>query len=299
MLKTKFQVKFSKESSKNANKDSKGKSGDGKKTVLFIVGGPGSGKGTVCTRLKDKYGLVHLSTGDLLREEAKSGSEKGKELQQKMTEGALVTSTDLVELVKAAMAKSDGPFMLDGFPRNHDNVNAWGTMMEADTNTVGMLCLRLSPETCKERLLGRNEGRADDNEETILKRLNVFETETVPVIEDMKAKGNVMEVDASKSKEEVFEECCAHLDKLMKERQSNEEKLMQETKNEEKALENNVNDVKENVPAEPHANAMYENEEKKLEEEKNEVQENAENEEKQAEENVEKAEEQVEGVVEA
>jgi len=241
-------------STKNANKDGKGKSGDGKKTVLFIVGGPGSGKGTVCTRLKDKYGLVHLSTGDLLREEAASGSEKGKELQKKMTEGALVTSTDLVELVKGAMAKSEGPFMLDGFPRNNDNVVAWGQMMEADTNTVGMLCLRLSPETCKERLLGRNEGRADDNEATILKRLDVFENETVPVIEEMKKNGNVMEVDASKSKDEVFDECCAHLDKLMKKRDE-EDKVMQECKD---AVPENADikaDIKENIPEEPNANA--------------------------------------------
>ena len=68
--------------------------------------------------------------------------------------------------------------------------------MDNNTNTVGMLVLKLDNDVCKQRLLGRNEGRADDNEETILKRLKVFNEETMPVIEEMKTKGNVMEVDA-------------------------------------------------------------------------------------------------------
>ena len=106
-------------SGKTQGKGSKGADDNGKATVLFVVGGPGSGKGTVCAKLKEKYNLVHLSTGDLLREEAASGSEKGKELKKKMEEGQLVTSSDLVELVKGAIAKNQGPFMLDGFPRNH------------------------------------------------------------------------------------------------------------------------------------------------------------------------------------
>lgn len=178
-----------------------------------------------------------------------------------MEEGALVTSVDLVELVKGAMAKSDGPFMLDGFPRNHDNVKAWSDMMEENTNTVGMLVLRLTPEVCKERLLGRNEGRADDNEATILKRLAVFENETVPVINDMKGKGNVMEVDASGSKEDVFKASCDHLDALMNSRKNEEKKegaMPMEVKN---SIPEEVN-----VPVEPHANAMYEAEEQKKEE---------------------------------
>merc|ERR1711953_708187 len=104
----------------------------------------------------------------------------------------------------------------------------WSEMMEANTNTVGMLVLVLPPEVCKERLLGRNEGRADDNEATILKRLDVFENETMPVINSMREKGNVMEVDAAGSKDEVFDACCAHLDKLMNAQKENE---MKEEKN--------------------------------------------------------------------
>ena len=134
-------------------------------------------------------------------------------------------------------------------------------MMEANTNTVGALVLKLSPEVCRERLLGRNEGRADDNEATILKRLAVFENETMPVINEMKQKGNVMEVDASGSKDDVFNACCDHLDKLMNS-QKNEEKK------DEKNLLGVKNSIPEeiNVPVEPHANAMYEAEEQKKEE---------------------------------
>jgi len=183
------------------------KSGNDKPRLIFVVGGPGSGKGTQCEQLVNKHKFEHLSTGDLLRAEVKSGSEKGKELQKTMSEGGLVTTKDLLELLEAEMNKKGWgkcqPFLIDGFPRNEENVTVFGEMLKDKITLLGVLNFEVSEEEMKRRCLGRGQGRADDNEETILKRLATFQNETVPTIAKLKDCGNVFTVDSSKAKEEV------------------------------------------------------------------------------------------------
>merc|ERR1712066_909293 len=178
-----------------------------KPRLIFVVGGPGSGKGTQCEQLVNKYKFEHLSTGDLLRAEVKSGSEKGKELQKTMSEGGLVTTKDLLELLEAEMQKKGWgkcqPFLIDGFPRNEENVQVFGEMLKDKITLLGVLNFEVSEEEMKRRCLGRGQGRQDDNEETILKRLATFQNETVPTIAKLKDCGNVFTVDSSKAKEEV------------------------------------------------------------------------------------------------
>jgi len=183
------------------------KSGNDKPRLIFVVGGPGSGKGTQCEQLVNKHKFEHLSTGDLLRAEVKSGSEKGKELQKTMSEGGLVTTKDLLELLEAEMQNKGWgkckPFLIDGFPRNEENVQVFGDMLAPKITLLGVLNFEVSEEEMKRRCLGRGQGRADDNEETILKRLATFQNETVPTIAKLKEAGNVFTVDSSLSKEEV------------------------------------------------------------------------------------------------
>ena len=87
--------------------------------IIWVLGGPGCGKGTQCSRIVSKYSFSHFSTGDLLREEVQSGSDKGKELQEMMSKGVLVSNEIVLKLLEAAMSKvSDTPgFLIDGYPR--------------------------------------------------------------------------------------------------------------------------------------------------------------------------------------
>lgn len=92
-------------------------------TVVFIVGGPGSGKGTQCEKIAKKYGYTHLSSGDLLREEVKSGSHRGKELNEMMQKGILVSNQLVLDMIKDAMTsrlKQSTGFLIDGYPRQVD-----------------------------------------------------------------------------------------------------------------------------------------------------------------------------------
>lgn len=149
-----------------------------KPLVLFVLGGPGAGKGTQCKNLVEKYNFKHLSTGDLLREEVALGSENGIRLAALMAEGALVPTIDLIGLVEAAMKKNgwaDSKFLIDGFPRNEENITCWGEHLANKVNTQGVLFLEISdPQLMRDRLLGRSEGRADDNAIAIEKRLSVY-----------------------------------------------------------------------------------------------------------------------------
>jgi len=197
----------------NDNKES-----TGKPKVLFVVGGPGSGKGTQCANLVEKYKFEHLSTGDLLRAEVNSGSEKGKELQKIMSEGGLVQTKDLIGLMRDCMKKKGwgkSKFLIDGFPRNEENMKVFGDELSSEVDLLGVLFYELDSETMKQRCLGRSEGRADDNEETIKKRLATYENETVPLVEKMKETGIVNTVSSNNTKENVFSDTIVVIDKLL------------------------------------------------------------------------------------
>lgn len=200
-------------------KDQNSGKGD-KPKIIFVVGGPGSGKGTQCEKLVEKYKFEHLSTGDLLREEVASGSENGVALQKIMSEGGLVPTTSLLGLLKAAMqkkgwAKCNPGFLIDGFPRNKENVTCFGENLASETTLLCTLFFDVDAETMKGRCLGRGQGRADDNEATIQKRLNTYLNETVQIITEMKENGNVKTLDASESKEAVTEKTFVVMDELL------------------------------------------------------------------------------------
>ena len=140
--------------------------------VVFVLGGPGSGKGTQSARLVEDFGLVHLSAGDLLRAHMKSGSAEGKMVAEMIQQGQIVPSHVTNGLLLAAMeASGKAKFLIDGFPRNEENRSAF----EEETGIQPALVLFFDcpEEVMERRLLGRNEGRSDDNIETIRKRFRV------------------------------------------------------------------------------------------------------------------------------
>ncbi|KAM0945541.1 putative phosphotransferase with a phosphate group as acceptor [Dioscorea sansibarensis] len=178
--------------------------GDKKITVVFVLGGPGSGKGTQCANIVQHFGFTHLSAGDLLRAEIKSGSENGTMIQNMIKEGKIVPSEVTIKLLQRAMRESgNDKFLIDGFPRNEENRAAFEEVTKIEPEFV--LFFDCPEEEMQRRILGRNQGREDDNIETIRKRFKVFMESSLPVIEYYKSKGKVRKIDAGKPIEEVFE----------------------------------------------------------------------------------------------
>ena len=182
-----------------------------KPSVVFVLGGPGSGKGTQCAKIVDEFKYEHLSTGDLLREEAAKGGELGDKLKKTMEEGKLVSSAMLVELLKKGMKDrgwEKSRFLLDGFPRNQENIDEWEKQIGNEAHVKFVLLIDVSKEVMKERILsrGKESGRADDNEEAIVKRFETFETESVPIIKHFEKKKLVRKIDSSKPVDEVYAE---------------------------------------------------------------------------------------------
>ncbi|XP_078594899.1 uncharacterized protein LOC144872501 isoform X6 [Branchiostoma floridae x Branchiostoma japonicum] len=184
------------------------------KKIIFIVGGPGCGKGTQCDKIVAKYGYTHLSTGDLLRDEVKSGSARGKKLTEIMEQGKLVPMETVLALLKDAMVaradKSNG-FLIDGYPREVKQGTAFeSTIRECDK----VLYFECAAKTMTERLLGRakTSGRADDNEATIKKRLDTFYSETEPVVKFYEDKKKLKRINAERDKEAIFADVVAALD---------------------------------------------------------------------------------------
>jgi len=183
--------------------------------IVFVLGGPGSGKGTQCDKIVAKYGFTHLSTGDLLRDEVASGSARGKKLTEIMEKGDLVPLDTVLGLLRDAMIKkaaSSKGFLIDGYPRELDQ----GKKFENDVAPVeSVLYFEVADETMKKRLLKRAEtsGRVDDNEETIVKRLKTFHNHTQPVIDYYQKQGKVCKIVAEGTVDEIFAKVVAHLDK--------------------------------------------------------------------------------------
>jgi len=174
--------------------------------VVFVLGGPGSGKGTQCERLIEKYGVKHLSAGDLLRAEVASGSAVGEECQALMKEGKLVPTEVTLGLIRKAMAQAEQKtFIIDGFPRAVDQGEAFEAAIKPCEFVLFLDCPK---ETMQERLLKRGEtsGRADDNLETIAKRFDTFMEVSMPVMDHFADK--VHKVSSVPAPDEVFVEVC-------------------------------------------------------------------------------------------
>merc|ERR1712244_28384 len=187
---------------------------EAKLPVIWVLGGPGSGKGTQCDRIVEKYGFTHLSSGDLLRDELKSGSDRAKVLDEIMKKGDLVPLFVVLDLLAEAMiAKLSGSkgYLIDGYPREV----AQGQEFEKEILPCSqILYFDVSDETMTARLLnrGKTSGRADDNEETIKKRLDTFHKHSKPVVEAYSSK--CITIPAERDPKDIFADVCSVLDKL-------------------------------------------------------------------------------------
>lgn len=183
---------------------------------LLIVGPPGAGKGTQATGIAERYGIPAISTGDIFRKNTKEGTELGKLAQEITSRGDLVPDSLTNDLVRDRLAEDDaqGGFLLDGYPRTLAQVEALTALLGSQgVELDAVISLTVDEDVVVERLLKRAEeqGRVDDNEETIRHRQHVYREETEPLLAVYRARGLVVEVDGMGSIDEVGEAIAAAL----------------------------------------------------------------------------------------
>uniref|UniRef100_A0A7S4PX53 Adenylate kinase n=1 Tax=Alexandrium monilatum TaxID=311494 RepID=A0A7S4PX53_9DINO len=173
--------------------------------VVFVLGSPGAGKGTQCSRISGAFGYTHLSAGDILREEGRRDSELAKDVR----EGRLVCSKKLVALLRRKMEEKGwqgGRYVIDGFPRSLANMREWDSSVKGRASIKLCLHLDCSEAISEARLLeyGKISGRSDDNPESIRKRFSTWYHESQPVLQRFKEEGLLQRVDAEQGVEAVW-----------------------------------------------------------------------------------------------
>jgi len=214
---------------------------------VVLLGAPGAGKGTQCKRIVDKYGLLHLSSGDILRQERAAETELGRKAQSYMDSGGLVPDEVIVEMMVGAISKSpQSGFVLDGFPRTVEQAVELDKLLALTGKKIDVVVnLKIADEEVAARMTGRRscpecgavyhienlkpkvEGkcdkdgteliqRPDDNLEVVQSRLKTYHEQTEPVVDYYKNNGTVYSIDSGKSADEVSELIFKRLNALVK-----------------------------------------------------------------------------------
>jgi adenylate kinase len=206
---------------------------------IILLGAPGAGKGTQATRISDSYGLPHISTGDIFRENIKNQTEIGLLAKSYIDKGLLVPDEVTCKIVEGRINKDDcaNGYMLDGFPRTIaqaeqlDKITSIDLVLNVDVDMsllMDRLCGRrvckecgesyhtstLNGETKCSRCGGELYQRKDDNPETVEKRIKVYNAQTAPLIDYYTKKGLIFNVKSNTTPEDVFEKVSAKLDTL-------------------------------------------------------------------------------------
>lgn len=186
---------------------------------LILFGPPGSGKGTQSEKLIAKYGLKHLSTGDLLRSEISRQTPLGKEAQNFMDKGQLVPDEVVIGMISSALDANPHAkgFLFDGFPRTAAQAEALDKLLDLKEAPIAvMLALEVSESELIKRLLKRGEtsGRSDDNNENVIRaRITEYHNKTAVVADYYKQFDKVEMVKGEGSIDEIFERLCKEIDK--------------------------------------------------------------------------------------
>ncbi|MEM7387435.1 MAG: nucleoside monophosphate kinase [Verrucomicrobiota bacterium] len=197
--------------------------------VVFVLGGPGSGKGTMCELAESQLGWTHLSTGDLLRAEREAGGPNAEIIEQLIGGGNLAPNEIVVDLLRKAMERvtrttGRNNFLLDGFPRSLANLEAWYEMFGREAELPKMLYFECPYPVLEKRILARAKytGRSDDNIESIKQRFDVFKEVTLPIVELFKSKDKCGELDTGQDRQSVFalvrEQLAEHTDEKLADR---------------------------------------------------------------------------------
>lgn len=187
---------------------------------IVIFGAPGSGKGTQSDKMIERYALEHISTGDVLRAEIKKGSELGSLANSYIEKGNLIPDDLMVSIlakVYDGFGRNHKGVIFDGFPRTIPQAEALKKMLAERGDTLAaMIELGVPDEELVKRLVlrGQISGRSDDNEATIKKRLEVYHSQTQPLIAWYKAEGLHHHVEGMGTIDGIFEKVCQVIDKL-------------------------------------------------------------------------------------
>ena len=186
---------------------------------IVIFGAPGSGKGTQSERIVEKYGINHIATGDVLRAEIKNGTELGKTAKGYIDQGQLIPDELMIDILASVFDsfKDSKGVIFDGFPRTIAQAEALKKMLaERGQDVSVMVDLEVPEDELMVRLIkrGKDSGRADDNEETIKKRLHVYHSQTAPLIDWYKNEKKYQHINGLGTMEGIFAEICEAIDKL-------------------------------------------------------------------------------------
>ena len=186
--------------------------------VVFVLGGPGAGKGTMCELAESQLGWTHLSAGELLRAEHANGGPLGEAIEARISQGLLASDDIVVALLKNAMEnvmRTTGRtnFLLDGFPRSPGNLDEWNRIFGETMELPKMLYFECPFDVLEKRILGRAKytGRSDDNIEALRQRFDTFKAETVPTVDHFRQQDKCLEIDTSQDRQAVYAEVVKHL----------------------------------------------------------------------------------------
>ncbi len=177
---------------------------------IVLLGAPGSGKGTQATLMVERLGLPHISTGVLLRNAAKRGTDLGLKAKSIIDKGELVPDEIMSDMIEERLSRDDAAngFILDGYPRNLDQAKALDDMLERLGQPADhAIQIDVDPDQIIKRLAGRaeQEGRADDNEDVVRNRMRVYHEKTAPVIDYYAGRGLLTHVLGDGKIEDVLE----------------------------------------------------------------------------------------------
>ncbi len=188
---------------------------------LILFGPPGSGKGTQASQVAAKYHLLHLSTGDMLREELRRESALGKEAKRFIDEGLLVPDEVIIGMISDKIDETSAGvkgYLFDGFPRTQAQAEALDNLLELkSTSIAAVLALDVSEEEITRRILSRGEssGRSDDRDESVIRnRYKVYIRETAPVADHYDAAGKLIQLSGEGSVEAIFNNLRSEIDRL-------------------------------------------------------------------------------------
>lgn len=186
---------------------------------IAIFGAPGSGKGTQSAKLIDEYGLYHISTGELLRDHIKRGTELGRTANEFISKGQLIPDDLMIRILDDVLnseAAAKNGVVLDGFPRTIAQAEALNELFrKRGTELHAVVGLEVPEDELVDRMIkrGQETGRADDNIDTIKNRLDVYHKQTMPLRDYYKKKNKYIQVNGSGIVDEIFDNIAEGLEK--------------------------------------------------------------------------------------